>query len=144
MESLKRLCLDSDVLIDYLRKPSDEVKRVMECVFEKKVSACTTAVNAFEIWLGANLAPNRAEVVRQTEGFFGQLEVVDFDYGSSVEAGRVLADLRKRGEPIEIRDLFVGSICKVSRMPLITRNLKHYRRIRGLKILTPQQTLEQL
>lgn len=144
METLKRLCLDTDVLIDYLRKPSNEVKRVMECVFEKKVPVCTTAVNAFEIWLGANLAPNQAEVVRDTEGFFRQLEVVDFDYESSVEAGRVLADLRKRGEPIEIRDLFVGSVCKVSSMPLITRNLKHYRRISGLKVLTPHQALEKL
>jgi len=143
MESLTRVCLDTDVLIDYLRKPSNEVKRVMESVFERKVSACTTSVNAFEIWLGAHLA-NKAELVRDTEDFFGQLEVVNFDYGSSVEAGRVLADLRKRGEAIEIRDLFVGCVCKVSGMPLVTRNLKHYRRVRGLKVLTPEQVLKKL
>jgi len=144
MESLARVCLDTDVLIDYLRKPSDKVKRLMENVFERKVSACTTSVNAFEIWLGAHLAPKNAELVRDTKDFFGQLEVVDFDYESSVEAGRVLADLRKRGEPIEIRDLFVGCICKVSSMPLVTRNLKHYRRVRGLKVLTPEQALKKL
>jgi tRNA(fMet)-specific endonuclease VapC len=144
MESLTRVCLDTDVLIDYLRKPSDEVKRVMESVFERKVSACTTSVNAFEIWLGAYLAPKKAELVRDTEDFFGQLEVVNFNYESSVEAGRVLADLRKRGETIEIRDLFVGCICKISGMPLITRNLKHYRRVHGLKVLTPEQTLKKL
>jgi predicted nucleic acid-binding protein len=144
MESLTRVCLDTDVLIDYLRKPSDEVKQVMESVFERKVSACTTSVNAFEIWLGAHLSPKKAELVRDTEDFFGQLEVINFDYESSVEAGRVLADLRKRGEAIEIRDLFVGCVCKVSGMPLVTRNLKHYRRVRGLKILTPEQTLKKL
>jgi predicted nucleic acid-binding protein len=144
MESLTRVCLDTDVLIDYLRKPSDEVKRVMESVFERKLSACTTSVNAFEIWLGAYLAPKKAELVRDTEDFFGQLEVVNFNYENSVEAGRVLADLRKRGETIEIRDLFVGCVCKVSGMPLVTRNLKHYRRVRGLKVLTPEQTLKKL
>lgn len=143
MESLTRVCLDTDVLIDYLRKPSDEVTRVMESVFERKVSACTTSVNAFEIWLGAHLA-KKAEVARDTADFFRQLEVVNFDYESSVEAGRVLADLRKRGEAIEIRDLFVGCVCKVSGMPLITRNLKHYRRVRGLKVLTPEQALKKL
>jgi tRNA(fMet)-specific endonuclease VapC len=144
MESLTRVCLDTDILIDYLRKPSDEVKQLMESIFERKVSACTTSVNTFEIWLGAHLAPKKAKLVRNTEDFLGQLEVVNFDYASSVEAGRVLADLRKRGEPIEIRDLFVGCICKVSGMSLVTRNLKHYRRIRGLKILTPEQTLKKL
>ena len=143
MESLTRVCLDTDVLIDYLRKPSDEVTRVMESVFERKVSACTTSVNAFEIWLGAHLA-KKAEVARDTADFFRQLEVVNFDYESSVEAGRVLADLRKRGEAIEIRDLFVGCVCKVSGMPLITRNLKHYRCVRGLKVLTPEQALKKL
>jgi len=144
MESLTRVCLDTDILIDYLRKPSNEVKRVMESVYERKVSACTTSANAFEIWLGAHLAPKKAELVRDTEDFFGQLEIVNFDYGSSVEAGRVLADLRKRGKTIEIRDLFVGCVCKVSGVPLVTRNLKHYRRVRGLKVLTPEQTLKKL
>ncbi|HLE74592.1 MAG TPA: type II toxin-antitoxin system VapC family toxin [Candidatus Bathyarchaeia archaeon] len=136
--------MDTDVLIDYLRKPSNEVKHVMESVYERKVSACTTSVNAFEIWSGAHLAPKKAELVRDTEDFFGQLEVVNFNYESSVEAGRVLADLRRRGEAIEIRDLFVGCICKMSGMPLITRNLKHYRRVRGLKVLTPEQALKKL
>ena len=142
LESLVRVCLDTDVLIDYLRKPSAEIKGFMEGVFEKRLNACITSINTFEIWFGAYLAPEKAELARCTEDFLSQLEVVDFDYTSSVEAGRVLADLRKRGELIEIRDLFVGCICNVSNMPLITRNLKHYRRIRGLKILTPEQALK--
>ena len=142
LESIVHVCLDTDVLIDYLRKPSPEIKSFMEYVFEKRLSACITSVNAFEIWFGAFLAPEKAELAHCTEDFLSQLEVVDFDYASSVEAGRVLADLRKRGELIEIRDLFVGCICKVSNMPLITRNLKHYKRIRGLKILTPDQALK--
>jgi predicted nucleic acid-binding protein len=144
MESLARACLDTDVLIDYLRKPSPEVRLVMECVFEKKLDACITSINVFEIWFGAYLAPEKAKLARCTEEFLGQMEVVDFNYESAVEAGRVLADLRKRGEPIEIRDLFVGCICRVSGISLITRNLKHYKRIRGLKVLTPEQTLKTL
>jgi tRNA(fMet)-specific endonuclease VapC len=142
LESLTRVCLDTDVLIDYLRKPSPETKRLMQCVLEKKLNAFITSINAFEIWFGAFLAPEKAKLARCTEEFLGQLEVVDFDYESSVETGRVLADLRKRGEPIEIRDLFVGCICKVSGTPLITRNVKHYRRIQGLKVLTPEQALK--
>jgi predicted nucleic acid-binding protein len=114
----------------------------MERVFEKRLNACITSINAFEIWLGAFLAPEKAQLAQCTEDFLNQFEVVGFDYASSVEAGRVLADLRKRGEPIEIRDLFVGCICKVSNMQIITRNLKHYKRIRGLKILTPEQALK--
>lgn len=144
LESLTRVCLDTDILIDYLRKPSPEVRRVMECVFEKKLNACITSINAFEIWFGAYLALEKAQLAQCTEEFLSQMEVVDFNYESAVEAGRVLADMRKRGEPIEIRDLFVGCICKVNGMALVTRNLKHYKRIRSLRILTPEQTARAL
>jgi len=143
MESLNRVCLDTDVLIDYLRKPSAEITRAMESVFEKKLNACITSVNAFEIWLGADQAPEKS-LSRCTEDFLSQLEVVDFDYTSAVEAGKVLADLKKRGEPLDIRDLFVACICKVNDMTLISRNLKQYKRVRGLTVLTPEQIFKKL
>jgi tRNA(fMet)-specific endonuclease VapC len=142
LESITRACFDTDVLIDYLRKPSPEIRRLMDCVFEKRLNACITSINAFEIWFGAFLAPEKAQLARCTEGFLNQFEILDFDYESSVEAGRVLADLRKRGDPIEFRDLFVGCVCVVEGMPLVTRNLKHYSRIPGLKILPPEQTVK--
>jgi predicted nucleic acid-binding protein len=144
METIEPVCLDTDILIDYMRKPSDAVKRIMKGVLERKVSICTTSVNTFEIWLGAHLAPKQAELIEETEDFIEQLEVVNFDYESSLEAGRVMAGLRKRGQIIEIRDLFVGCICKASDQTLVTRNMKHYKRIHGLKVLTPEQTVEQL
>jgi tRNA(fMet)-specific endonuclease VapC len=139
-----RACLDTDVLIDYMRKPSDVIKRIMKGFLERKVSVCTTSVNTFEIWLGAHLAPKQMELIEETKDFLDQLEVVNFDYETSVEAGRVMASLRKRGQVVEVRDLFVGCVCKVSGMPLITRNLKHYKRIHGLKVLTPEQTVRKL
>ena len=143
VEALECVCLDTDVLIDYLRKPSGEIKRIMECIFEKTLNARITTVNSFELWLGAFLS-SKETLPDCTEDFLSRLEIVGFDYDSSVEAGRVSADLKKRGDPIEIRDLFVACICKVNNMPLITRNLKHYKRINGLKILTPEQALKTL
>ncbi len=141
VEAIECACFDTDVLIDYLRKPSREVKRIMKCVFEKTLDARITTVNSFELWLGAFLSSSKT-LPACTEDFLSRFETVGFDYESSIEAGRVSADLRKNGEPIEIRDLFVGCICKVNGMSLITRNLKHYKRIDGLKILTPEQALK--
>jgi predicted nucleic acid-binding protein len=113
----------------------------MEWVFEKTLTACITTINSFELWNGAFLSPKPA-LPACTEDFVSRFEIVNFDYNSSVEAGRVSADLKKRGAPIEIRDLFVACICKVNNMQLVTRNLKHYKPIKGLKVLTPEQTLK--
>lgn len=144
MEALRRLCLDTDVLIDYLRKPSETVKRLMEKIYEDQISAHTTTVNSFEIWLGTFLAPKPEEFFKETEEFLSQLKILNFDYEASVEASRTMGTLRKQGQTIEIRDLFVGSTSKVSGMPLITRNVKHYRRIPRLMVLTPEETIEKL
>ena len=49
-----------------------------------------------------------------------------------------MADLRRRGQTIEIRDLFIGTISKINETPLITRDVKHYERIPELTIFTPR------
>ena len=144
MEGLRCLCLDTDVLIDYLRKPSETVKLLIEKIYQSKISVYTTTVNSFEIWLGTLLAPKPEELIKETEEFLGQFEILNFNYEASVEASCTMVKLRKQGQTIEIRDLFVGSTSKVSGMPVITRNIKHYKRIPGLMVLTPEETIEQL
>ena len=54
MEGLRGLCLDTDILVDYLRGPSDVVMRLFELALEKGVLLSTTVINAFEIWLGVS------------------------------------------------------------------------------------------
>ena len=144
MEGLRRLCLDTDILIDYLRKPSETVKLLMEKIYGEKILVCTTTVNSFEVWLGAFLAPKPRELIKETEEFLSRLEILNFNYETSVEAGRNMVTLRKKGQTIEIRDLFVGSISKVRGIPLVTRNIKHYKRIPKLTVLTPEEIIEKL
>jgi len=144
MESLTRVCLDTDILIDYMRKPSDATQRIMNAALNRKLSICTTSINTFEILLGAHLHPKPTQIIEDTEDFLNQLEIINFDYETSSEASRTMTYLRKHGQAIEIRDLFVACICKINDFPLVTRNLKHYKRIHGLTIMTPQQAATRL
>ena len=139
MEGLTSLCIDTDILIDYLRGPSETTRQLMKKIHEKDIQAYTTTINSFEIWLGVYLAPKPEVLIKKTEEFMDQLEIIDFNYETSVEAGRIQATLRKEGQVVEIRDVLVASIAKVSEIPLVTRNLKHYQRIQGLAIATPEQ-----
>jgi len=142
MEGLTRLCFDTDILIDYLRGPSEMTRLLMKKIHERKILACTTTINSFEIWLGVYLAPKPKVLIKETEEFINQLEIINFDYETSIEASRILATLRKKGQVIEIRDLFVGSIAKVSEIPIVTRNVKHYERIHELTIFTPEEIIK--
>jgi len=139
MEGLTSVCIDTDVLIDYLRGPSETTKQFMKMLHEKEMKACTTTINSFEIWFGVYLAPKPEVLIKKTEEFMDQLEIIDFSYETSIEAGRIQATLRKEGQVVEVRDVPVASIAKVSEIPLVTRNLKHYQRIQGLAIAAPEQ-----
>jgi len=80
-------------------------------------------------------------LIKKTEEFMDQLEIINLNYETSIEAGHILATLRKKGQAIEIRDL-MDSIAKVSEVPLVTRNVKHYERIHELAIVTPEEIIK--
>ena len=141
MEGLRRLCIDTDVLIDYLRGPSAVTKLLMKKIHEERIQVCTTAVNSFEIWLGVSMASNPEALTITTERFMSQLEIIGLNYETSVEAGRILANLRKEGQTLEIRVVFVGSIAKLNDISLVTRNTRHYQRIHELSIMIPEEAL---
>ncbi len=50
------------------------------------------------------------------------------------QAARVHADLVSRNEIIGIRDVFIAGTCLAHRLPILTENEEHYRRVRGLTL----------
>jgi len=97
MEGSKRLCFDTDILIDYLRGPSETTKQLMKKIHERKIVACTTTIKCFEIWLGVYLASKPDALIKKTEEFMDQLEIINLNYETSIEAGHILTAFRKKG-----------------------------------------------
>jgi len=113
--SPRTLCLDTDILIDYLRGPSEEVMKLFEAALASLVAESLT-----------------------------KLAILDLDYGAAVKAARVMAMLRRKGMMINVRDLLAGSIAKENGIPMITGNVKHYARIPGLRVMTPEEAVKML
>ena len=53
---------------------------------------------------------------------------------ASEEAGKILALLEARGEPIEFRDVLIGAISKINETILVTKNTEHFQRIPNLRM----------
>ena len=51
-------------------------------------------------------------------------------------AARILKELQRTGREIEFRDIMIASICITNNIPLLTKNLKHFNRLKehGLKL----------
>jgi hypothetical protein len=72
------------------------------------------------------------------------VECLRLDRRSALRAGSLLRSLREGGRTLEVRDVLQAGIYLEAGATLITRNLGHYSRVPGLKVLAPAQAAEQL
>lgn len=133
MEAAK-VCLDTDVLIDNLRKHGETVKYVRNLEKQGAILA-TTTVNAFELYYGSCKTKKREQNIKSVKQLLKRLLVFDFDEEASEKAGTTLAELESKGKTVDFRDIFIGSIALINDYALSTRNVSHYKRIPDLKLL---------
>lgn len=119
---------DTDVLIDFLRNRGDEAKRIE--IELKAGGLCTTAVSAFELWVGAKSLQEKAAV----STFLKALSILPLDTSAAHSAGEIFQSLESKGLTIGMADSLIAGICLNRNATLITRNRKHFKRVPNLKI----------
>jgi predicted nucleic acid-binding protein len=127
-------CLDTDLLIAILRGKKEAYRTVTELDEEGK--GATTAINAFEIFFGANKSERKTENVKEAQKLLERLEVIPLDTSAAQRAGEISARLLAKGEPIDFRDAMIAGIVLEKDLTLLTRNKAHFTRIKGLKVET--------
>jgi tRNA(fMet)-specific endonuclease VapC len=120
--------LDSDVLIDYLRGAGagwDLLRRIRDTL-EFRI----TSVTAFELALGRTFPSDAARSLLAAP-------CLNLTRAAAVRGGEMLRELRAEGAAIDMRDAMQAGICLTADAPLITRNLRHFERVRGLAVTDP-------
>lgn len=132
---MKRVCLDTDFLIALLRGRPEAVKRAEE-YDSIGAEVATTSINAFEIYLGAFKSKEAERNVKQADELLNSIKVLELTLESSRKSGEILSELARRGIPIDLRDAIIAGIALVNGYTLVTRNVKHFRRVIGLSVET--------
>ena len=125
------ICLDTNVLIDLLRgdfKAVEEIKQL-----ENQFELATTAINLFELYYGA-YKTGRDKNVEAVNELGRRIEVLKFTHKSAEISGRILSELEKKGKTVDFRDVMIAGIVIENDVTLYTRNLKHFKRIDGIKL----------
>jgi tRNA(fMet)-specific endonuclease VapC len=134
LEDAKEICIDTDILIDYLKK-KEPGSRAYER-WRNKASVGVTSISVFELLLGARQPNLKEKRYEEAKSFMEQQHhVFAFDGRAAEKASEISAQLNRLGAGIEIRDLFNAAICVDQDIPILTRNKNHYQRVEGLKIL---------
>jgi predicted nucleic acid-binding protein len=132
MEKMESVCLDTDILIDHLRGKTETVEKIKE--LEGKYRFSTTVINSFELYYGAYKTRKRKFNVLSVDKILGRLSILQMDKDTSKFAGKILADLEGKGEIIDFRDALIASIVITRDIILFTRNIKHFSKIKGIKL----------
>jgi len=137
--------LDTDVIIDYLkRKPEASAKEIFRAVKAGEITAYMTSITLFELSRGARLSPQPEKSMNSVKTLQASIEVLPFNEEAAETAAAICVQLEERGEPLEIRDLFIAAIAKTMGLALTTRNTRHFDRIPGIKAITPQNLLKNI
>ena len=109
----------NNLLINELEKNNDSIS--------------TTSVNTFEILRGFIKIKDQKRMDLVID-FLNSIEISYFDFESSKKAAEIFEELKTQGEMIELPDIMIASIAISHDEPILTRNIKHFQKIKNLKI----------
>jgi len=136
LEAIDSVAVDADILVDYLRGRQPGLDLYVK--WRKRKPLALTSIVAFELLLGAKLSLRHDQRIAEVRSLIDQHQILPFDDRAADLASSLAAELRRKGSPVEIRDLLNASICLAAGLPLLTRNKAHYERISSLKLLSEQ------
>lgn len=126
--------VDTTFLIGLLRNDPGAVEKARE--LDGEGGAATTAVNVYEVAYGVHRAmSDPARRMNDFERLLSNLDVLPLDQRSALRAAEISGSLDRGGDSIDPFDSLIAGIALESGADaLVTRNVSHFRRIRGLKI----------
>lgn len=124
--------LDTNTVIDYFRGKGKVADRLL-AVGPREIGL--PAIVAYEVWVGVLGSQNAKRRELQYEEFLSAIEVIAFDVATSRRAAELRHSMERRGEAIGPLDTLIAGTALVHRATLVTRNVKEFGRIAGLKIV---------
>ncbi len=130
------VCLDSSAIIDILRKRLDLEQLKIKCGKDEIIKIPSPAIIKVirGLYLDQNIPNVRENEKDKINKLFSSFPILNFDKNCAIEIGEMKADLINMGEKIDIEDIMIGVIAKQNGEKLITRNVKHFERIKELEV----------
>ena len=127
MGNVPGFMLDTSACIALLRgnTPPSEIRDV--------VCGISTVVEA-ELWAGVYHRGGEKER-QKVELLLGVVKVIPFDSEAALQTGKILGDLAREGQPIGDFDSQIAGHALALAAVLVSDNLKHFGRVKGLQVL---------
>lgn len=123
--------LDSNILAYFITGKSKNLFNKLTEIDTGKLKI--TIINYAEFQEYIDSKDSRTNKFRLYQNFLDEFEILEFTKDAAKVFARLRKDLRKIGNTINDLDLMIAAICITNKAILVTHNLKHFKRIKGLK-----------
>lgn len=123
--------LDTDFCIDWLRR-KEYARTALAAVSpaDVAVSAVTLAELLMEVFC-STVAGKESDKV---QAFIAPIRVLPFGEDEAHHFAAIAGLLRKTGQGIGAQDAMIAATAAAHRMTIITNNVRHFERVKGLKV----------
>jgi len=124
------------VVIDFFTGISPEAEGVLKLISQEE--AALTAISVFELYAGVE-GKRRLD---QIETFIRDLTILPLDVIEAALAGKIFTQLKSKGHLIGNHDILIAAFCLANGLPLYTKNVIHFSKIKDIQILTTEEILK--
>jgi tRNA(fMet)-specific endonuclease VapC len=123
--------LDADTVI-YSLKGHLPVQQNLSAHINDSIKLC--AVTLMELYYGAYKSRDTAGNIARIRALEASMEILALGNETAEVFGLIKARLEKTGNPLDDFDLLLASCAITHNLTLVTNNMKHFKRIQGLKL----------
>lgn len=124
-------CLDTNTISYFLKQSPKVTAKILNTSID---NLCTTIITEFELLYGVYNSSKVDSNIELISSFLSEFSIYNLDSGVVKLVAKEKARLKKLGTIVEDSDLLIAGICIVNDLTLVTNNLKHFKRIKGLKV----------
>jgi len=125
------VCLDTDFLVGVLRSNPDVTKKMQE-LRSRREPLHATIISEVELYRGAFRAKDADKEAASVKRLIAELLTLTLDHDSARLAGEI--DNKIKSAPVEASDLLIAAIALANNQTLVTRNIRHFKRVPDLTL----------
>lgn len=124
---------DTTFIIDLIDGLPAAVEK-LRILQEQQKPLFVTTPTIFELWTGVALSDRLEREKIKARQILESQFILDLNQKSAEEAGIINGTLISEGQRIDPEDCLIAGIARNHRDTILTRNIKHFERIKGVKV----------
>jgi len=128
---MDKFIIDTDICIYWLKGNENIERNIIKNGFE---NVFITVITECELFYGAFKSAKKEKNLTIIEELKKKIRILHTKEGIPYTYGKIKSDLEAKGQTLDDADLLIASITLSNNATLVTNNMGHFKRIRGLKL----------